>query len=145
MNAENINRLALVVLLSAAAIIVGSLMPWANISGLVSGSIAGTEGDGVVTMALGAVLAIVAVTQNGRPSWSSNAALLALLISIAALGVAVASVIQLGRLTDIGPFVDASPGAGLYVVIMSSVVAGVAAATALSSRQSPAGASGGER
>lgn len=103
-------------LMAAAAVMVGSLMPWATVA-TVFGSVdvAGTEGDGVITL-IGAVVVGLAVLIRRYVS--------------AAIGFAVVAAISIYHVSNVAQmadeadseFVRASVGWGLWVLVVGSVV-----------------------
>lgn len=114
--------------LAGLAVVVGSIMPWASIAtafGTVS--VAGTEGDGKITLALGVVLLILAAVQI-----NSGSAGLRLFGAIVGAGAGVVAVIDIANVSSkIGAvssvFARASVGSGLYVVLVGAAVAVIGA------------------
>lgn len=114
---------AILVIVGGAMMVVGSFMPWISArTGLGSISVAGTDGDGVVTLLLGGAAALIALVHLDRPI----AGLLRGGIFLAgAIGVVVA-VIDYGAASERISGIDsaavaASVGAGLYIVGLGSV------------------------
>ncbi len=112
-------------LVGGGLVLLGSFMPWASIaSGFGSVGIAGTEGDGKITLFLGVVLVVFGVISltSGRR--------LALLQVLASLGAGVIAVIDLvnafSRVASVNNgFVHASVGAGLYLVLAGAIASAV--------------------
>jgi hypothetical protein len=110
--------------LAGLAVVVGSIMPWASIAtafGTVS--VAGTEGDGKITLALGVGLLILAAVQisNANPG-------LRLFSAIVGAGTGVVAVIDIANVSSkVGEvssaFARASVGSGLYVVLVGGALA----------------------
>ena len=110
-------------LIGGGLVLLGSFMPWASImSGFGNISVAGTEGDGKITLFLGiglVILGVVSLTSGRR------LVVLQVLVSLAAGAVAG---IDMGNMSSkiagvASPFVHASVGAGLYLVLAGAIVA----------------------
>ena len=112
-------------LVGGGLLLLGSFMPWASIaSGFGSIGVAGTEGDGKITLFLGlgiVVFGVVSLTSGRR------LAVLQVLVSLAA---GVVAGIDMGNMSskiaavNTG-FVHASVGTGLYLVLAGAIVAAV--------------------
>lgn len=110
----------------AALVAVGSFLPWASV--LLAGPVYGIDGDGVITLGVAllvAVLGLLAVLGRGR-AWSF---VLTLILGLMATGIAAYD------LANISAFVSdqsmASLGAGLPVIIVGGVAVMVAAVLGL--------------
>jgi hypothetical protein len=114
-------------------LIVGALLPWANLtSGFGTVSIAGTEGDGVFALGLGAIIALAGF---GAFNGSATARTAAALIGIVAVLLMFTefSNVSRGVKTATGDYTRASVGIGLWVAILGallSVAAPLAAGSA---------------
>jgi hypothetical protein len=112
-------------LVGGGLVLLGSFMPWATIaSGFGSAGVAGTEGDGKITLFLALLLVILGVLSltSGR-----RLAVLQVLISVLAGIIAVIDLSNVsGRVADISSsFVHASVGTGLYLVLAGAIAAAV--------------------
>ena len=107
-------------LVAAGAIVVGSLLPWAEVSAVLVGqlSVAGTDGDGILTLILGAIVGVLAITGN------KTAAILAFLGCIAILGIAVYDMANLAdTISDVDQrYARVSIGSGLWLVAIGSAL-----------------------
>lgn len=103
-------------LVGALAVVIGSFLPWATVtSGFGSIGVAGTEGDGVITLVAGAVIGILAALELGQSSKTRVATMIASLIC---LGI---GLFEIANVSDaIGgvssEFARASVGIGLFAV-----------------------------
>jgi hypothetical protein len=97
----------------------GSLLPWATISsGFGTIDLAGTRGDGVLTLVLGAALALVGFVRYGGqgPNWLAG---LGTVIGLGVLAIGAYDYLNLqSRLSGSGNGIDAGAGVGLYLVIL---------------------------
>ena len=107
----------------AAAVIIGSLIPWATLTHVFgSASLSGIEGDGVITLVLGGVLLIGAILQltneTSRHIWTEVVAAVTLIVAVLAL---------INMLSNIGDadseYARASVGPGLYLVVAGAAIA----------------------
>lgn len=112
--------------IAAALVILGAFLPWASISGFVSGSITGTTkgaSDGWFTAAF-AVVALVAFFVNNRGLYIA-----ATVLSVLGIAIAVYDIGNISRLTyDVGVNgVEVSVGVGLWLTLVGIVISGVLA------------------
>jgi hypothetical protein len=110
---------------------IGSLLPWANIR-TIFGSIgvAGTDGDGVITLAAAVVLALLALLLLLQPQRAGSVTMYAAglcAVLIAGVGVYDFSNVSDGISEASGDGVSASVGAGLYLVVLGGAAAIVGA------------------
>ena len=152
---SNRSSAAAVALLGGVGIIVGSIAPWATVSaGVFQRSVAGMDGDGKITIALGIVVALFALI--AMTSTSSRAfAILMLLAALAAGAIGIYDTVNVSdkanEAESFSEYVSASVGWGLYVVIGGSTIALIGALMLLNATpttdtvQSPAGSEGGLR
>lgn len=97
----------------------GSILPWATLSTAFGTlSVSGTQGDGILTLAAGAVAAILGIWRFGgsAPGWAAG---LTLLAGLAIVGVGVFDYINLSsRLAELSSDVAlATHGIGLYITV----------------------------
>jgi hypothetical protein len=119
---------ALLPLIGGAAVVVGSLLPWGTVTTVFgSVSIAGTEGDGKITLALGGALVLIAVLemvgQISASKWVLG------LVAAGAAGVAGYDWLNISqRLGEVqSEYARASVGIGLQVAALGGVLALVGA------------------
>jgi hypothetical protein len=124
---------------AAAAVIAGSFLPWVTVNAPLLGhsSLAGTDGDGKLTLAIGAGIAVTAAVALAgyRSLWVG---LVTLVLAAVAGTIATVDLIdvneRIGELRESIPAdsplgqdegfpVDANAGAGLFVVLVGSVIA----------------------
>jgi hypothetical protein len=102
----------------AGAVVLGSLLPWVTVhSAFGSISIAGTEGDGVITLIIGLAFAA---------GFAAKKTVLAALAGFAALGMAIYELtnVQSGirdAERELGEFATASVGIGLWIVLIGAI------------------------
>jgi hypothetical protein len=125
----------------AAVLALGSLLPWLSVTSLFGTfSVAGTEGDGVITLILGGIAAFALLMST------LNAARPGLLAGAIAAGLGTA--VSLYHLVNIGDtlagveaesdYVRASVGVGLYLCAGGGVLASVLGMVAWSKSRQPA-------
>jgi hypothetical protein len=119
--------------LGGLLVVIGSFLPWATMTGFLSVSVSGIDGgrDGMVTMALGIVLALtgaLAIFTDGT-GWISRG--IAVLAGLLAFGVAAYDGINLARLSasSLG-LIGVSAGVGIYMVLMGAGLAVLASVLA---------------
>lgn len=113
----------------AAALTIGSFLPWATVTSVFGSiSVAGTEGDGIMTLICGVIAVIGFALQ--RP-------LLAIIPAAIGLAIGVIDLTNVSRnLGDIdAEIARASVGIGLWILVAGAVVAVVAAALLIPSRR----------
>jgi hypothetical protein len=118
------------VLLGGIGVVVGSFLPWITVSSAfttVSRSGIDGGGDGVITLVIGALIAVCGVfLATGRKAVAAWAAGLVLGLAAAGIGILDAADVQ-ERIEGVGSAAAmASTGAGLYVVIVGGVLAALA-------------------
>jgi len=108
-----------VAMIGAVLIAVGSVLPWATASNVfgASVSISGTEGDGIITLVLGILVAVGALVRQKEPG---SRAWLSALFSLLALGISGYDYTQIviSSAFASNDYVDASAGIGIYLVII---------------------------
>jgi Protein of unknown function (DUF2510) len=114
------NRGGLVVLAGSLVLAIGSVLAWAKVeAGIFSRSIAGTDGDGKITIAIAALVGVAALVGMLRTPVSGGAVIVALVGGIAAGGVAVYDIVNVNdkihEVSATTSLVTASVGIGLYV------------------------------
>lgn len=117
-------------IISAGAVIIGSFLPWVSMTAAFVGQInmAGTSGDGVITLIVGAVVAAVAGTALARKSLSSVTGLIVL------LGFGLVGYIAISDMTNLNSSISemeddlgvASIGTGLMLVTAGAVLGAIA-------------------
>jgi hypothetical protein len=115
---------AIVVIAGGALMAIGSVLPWLTArTGLGTVSVLGTEGDGVFTLIGGALIALLGLVRlERRPSPAGRFAIVALGLGGLAIGVLDITATN-ERLAALNPeLVAGSIGAGLYVLLLGSVV-----------------------
>jgi hypothetical protein len=122
----SLNITAVVILLGGVLFAVGSFLPWATASSAFgSASKSGMEGgDGMITVFLGVVIALLGLTRLQRPGLPGNRLTMVLLGAIA-IGVAVfeGSNIQSRLEASSSAYVVTSVGMGIYVMGVGGVLA----------------------
>ncbi len=121
----SLNIAAVAILLGGALFAAGSFLPWATASSaFMSVSRSGMEGgDGMITVFLGVVIALLGLTRVQRPGLPGNR-LTMVLLGVAAIGMAwfEGSNIQ-GKLEAVSSaYVVASVGIGIYVMGVGGVL-----------------------
>jgi hypothetical protein len=119
-------------LLSATAMVLGGLGPWATAFGALS--VSGTSGDGWLLIAGGAVavaLTVVHVRRQGRARWPM------IVVGLIGSGCAIAAIIDLGDIASATDGSDllgdaVSPGWGIWLSVASSASLALASILALS-------------
>jgi hypothetical protein len=117
-------------LIGAAAVVLGSFLPWATVSTFIgSVNVFGTEGDGVLTLFIGAVLAFVAFRALS-PGITRGATIFAIVACLILFAIALYDFIDIQRVaSDLSSVSDdvasASVGYGLWIVLIGSAVATV--------------------
>lgn len=134
---------ALILLVGAAALIVGALLPWATASaGFISVSKAGTDGDGVITLVLGAVIAFFALFAL-KPQPHQLAVIVGAGAGLAAGGVAIYDIVNVSDAINTAQsqsnLVHASVGSGLYVTAVGAAIAIVGALVKNGETKKPGG------
>ena len=115
---------AILALVGGVAVVVGSLMPWATITAIFGTiSVAGTQGDGTITLVLGGVLGVLALLD--LVGTTSISKWLYVGFGVAAAGVGGFDWVNLSqRLGEAqSEFVQASVGIGLVIVVGGGILA----------------------
>jgi hypothetical protein len=110
------------ILVGAVGLVVGSLMPWATLSvAFASLTVNGTEGDGQITVIVGVLVAILALTRSGTAG--------TIIIGIAGFvgaGTAIHDMVNLtssfAAATRESSFIHGSIGPGLWITLLGAVV-----------------------
>ena len=113
---------AIVTIAGGIAIAIGSVLPWVNLtSGLVGTiSMAGTEGDGILTLGAGIIVALLGAAAYARGSKTAAAGTIAM--SLAAGYVAVQTLFNLSENTGVSEGIRSSIGMGLWITLAGVVV-----------------------
>jgi hypothetical protein len=126
--------------LGAAVVVLGSLLPWAEVTAPLVGTVskAGTEGDGVLTL-IGALIFGGFALPGLAGKRSRGLLIAALVVALLVAAVAVVDMIDVTeRFADVEDqvaSVDASIGIGLWLVLLGAGVAVVGGVMALASRR----------
>jgi hypothetical protein len=116
-------------LLAGAVLIgIGSVMPWAKIGTLFGEvGIAGTDGDGILTLLIAGVLLLIALTAKGTPGKMFS--MVALLGAVAVFIIAGFDALRVGGIVAgfDSDFAQAGLGSGLFVTLLGAVIAGAGA------------------
>jgi len=111
----------------------GSFLPWVTVSGLLSISRSGIDGggDGLFTLTLGIVLALVAAGAFSSGELGRFSRVIGVLCGLAALGIAVYDGTNLARIgASISGLASVSIGAGIYMVVVGAGLAVIASVLA---------------
>lgn len=109
---------AIMGLVGGALTITGSLLPWFTIATI--GSSIGTDGDGVLTLGLGAVIVLASFIRYGTPS--RTIPLVAAVLGALTIWLAASTIIRLAGIeSDTG--IRTSIGGGLYLVVLGGAAA----------------------
>jgi hypothetical protein len=128
-------QLAFGVLVGAAVAGVASMLPWVNVTAFIGTiQVAGTTGDGKISLVAAALLAILGFgmlsnREKGPP-------IVALLISVGLFGMSVWEYDHISSAAD-NEFVAASPGIGVWLLGAGSLISGVASGVLLRRRGAP--------
>lgn len=130
-------KLTVTGIVAAACIVLGSFLPWATVSGLVSGSVNGIDGDGVLTMVIGVILGVLCLTQySRRDGWRTAVAAAVIVGAVSAIAIAGAAIANVKGVADeAGPLASVSPGVGLYVVLLAAIGIGVVSLVSITSNR----------
>jgi hypothetical protein len=111
---------AVALVIGAALIGGGSFLPWITVSSIISASRSGLDsgGDGIITLAIGVILALIAVANFGAAGLGMGSRLLAFVGGLAACGVAVLDGSDVAnRVAAVSSiYVTGQVGMGLFVV-----------------------------
>ncbi len=116
-------RVRVLVFGGSAGLVVGSLLPWVQIAGIMSVSVAGTEGDGVFTLIAGIVVALLFAVARPRLAVAVTGLVAG---AIATLFAIVEFIIVIGRINE--PEVSgndmfaAQIGSGLWIVGIAALL-----------------------
>lgn len=111
-------------LLGAAAIVIGSFLPWITVtSPLGSLSTAGTEGDGIITMVVGGLVGFLSILELTEGRQTKRAVLVVSLVALAIGGFEYFTVQT--RIEDAGTteLVRASIGIGIWAILAGAGLA----------------------
>lgn len=112
---------------AALLALIGAVLPWAEVRAVFFGQldVAGTEGDGVITLLLGLVLGALGVLAPlaGNPRWLGVVALVTSVVIFAVGAYDLADVTRAASELRTELFgIDARPGPGLYLTVVAGVV-----------------------
>lgn len=115
----------IVALVGGVLMALGSFMPWISArTGFGGTDIAGTSGDGVFSLGLGAIVALIALVQFDRQA-SGLARTAVVVAGLLGLGIAVLDYSNISqRIAAVtSTAISASVGAGLYVLLIGCIAA----------------------
>jgi hypothetical protein len=129
------------ILLIAAAGMAGTFLPWLTFGGLFEGvSIHGVFGDGLITLGLFAVAAVIALLGDRQRSWQGGGFIAITIPALLASALGIYHIVDLyvkrssaSASGEIDLFALANPGVGLYLVAAAGIAL-VATAFALQGR-----------
>lgn len=118
----NMNNPRIIILIGAAAVIIGSFMPWATLTSFL-GDINknGTEGDGAITLVMGILIGLAAVFS--KPRSGKRGSWVAVVLGVLVGLIAIIDIADIERLANDVPFAEINVGIGLYVVLIGAVIA----------------------
>ena len=110
-------------LVGAAGLIVGALLPWATVDAvLFSATANGIDGDGVITLIVGGIVAIFVALLRGRRGVAAACLLLGLLAGVVALVDLVNVSSRVGDVQSTANLaLKASVGVGLWLTALAAV------------------------
>ncbi len=118
---------------AAAAVILGSFLPWASLTAPLVGTVtqSGMEGDGVISAIAGVILLVAAVVAHSKGVVSQALSVLMILISGGIAFIAVTDFRSVQTLLDTSEFtsdgsISTSVGVGLYLIAIGAAVALIA-------------------
>jgi hypothetical protein len=115
-------QVTVVALVGSIMVAVGSLLPWVEIrTGLGGVTANGTEGDGVFTLIVGALMSVVAFLAMENPTGVKQRSIFT--GGIVAALIAGFHVLQRGSVTILETTIPAIVGIGVWIVLVGAVVA----------------------
>ncbi len=110
-------------LIGAAGLLLGMLLPWATITAPFVGTVtvAGYQGDGVITGGIGLLLLIGALVYKGKSGKMYSIA--SALLGLAAAAVAAPKIVTVGSALAGQSSVIGGVGVGVYVTVIGGVIA----------------------
>ena len=108
------NTAAAVLLAGAVGLVVGAFMPWATAGPF---SKAGTDGDGVITLVLGALIGVTAFFGLKAPIKPARSWLVVLMTAVAGL-VAIYDTADVARVASESSLIQVEVGSGLYLSLL---------------------------
>lgn len=139
--AKGANQAVLALGVGGLLVAAGSFLPWVTVSGLLSISRSGIDGggDGLVTLTLGIVLALVAAGAFSSGGLGRFSRVIGVLCGLAAFGIAVYDGTNLARLSaTFSGLASVSVGAGIYMVVVGAGLAIIASVLASGRTQTQA-------
>jgi hypothetical protein len=116
-------------LVGAGAIALGSLLPWATLSSIFGSiSVAGTQGDGVITLIVSALIAVFGIVAMTKPqSDSASFSILVFILAAIGVGIGIYDATRIQRVVSDVPesIAAASVGIGLWLLIAGALLAAV--------------------
>ena len=111
--------------LGAVGLVIGALLPWATITAAFVGTVnkAGTDGDGVITLVFGLVIAGVGWPLVARGTLRTWAAISVLVLGVLAALICLYDIVDVSsKADDLGSIATASVGIGLWLSAIASVL-----------------------
>ena len=133
----DLKRLAQVIIGGGALLVLGSLLPWASVRAFFGTvTVNGTEGDGVITLVIGAVIAFLGFRLLNGLSRKMTIGALVLSVLMVALVIFeladISSAISADEVDDLD--VEVNPGTGLYLCGLGAAASTIGSALRLRSR-----------
>lgn len=127
-------------------VVIGSFLPWATVSADTLGTVSfnGMNGDGLVTLILGGLIAVIALVAHSRARSGTGQTWLMLL---SALAIAIIGFYDFANISSIADqaesgLTDAAVGVGLYAVVAGGIGLVFAGMVVLRTRPDPPPAEG---
>jgi len=109
----------------AAIGVIGAFLPWATFGIF---SVAGTDGDGVITLILFIIFGLIGLwlSRQGEPTVATGVKVLLIILMAVVVVIAVYDIANISSEGD--SFIKVSPGGGLYLTLISGIAGLVIAA-----------------
>ena len=122
---NTVNTAAIALGIGGVLVAVGSFLPWITLSSIISASRSGLDGggDGMFTLGIGVVLALVAVVNLGSAGVGSGSRVLAFLGGVGAVALIDGSDVASRVASFSSTYATGSVGMGIYVVGIGGGVA----------------------
>ena len=105
--------------------VIGAFLPWATFGIF---SVAGTDGDGVITLILFIVFGLIGLwlSRQGDPNVAMGVKVLSIILMAVVVVIAVYDIANIS--SDGDSFIKVSPGGGLYLTLISGIAGLIVAA-----------------
>lgn len=112
-------------LLGAAGLIIGSLMPWAQVTTGLTGtlSISGMQGDGIITLIGGVLFLLLGLTKKPQPGKFFS--VIAGIIGIGLIFLMISKIVSMSGIAAANEYGFTSLGAGLWITAIGAVISTV--------------------